>query len=182
MKQSAPSGSHLYYIMQKYWEHLFSLPSHPDFVNESPICQERMTIFSEAMRKFKRTHNWAPQPCAEAPEKGLRIAQEAAQSRVRPVADGPNKWEVCRGCTGSSGTGMVGTKSSPGLGASDTCAAGGSPSLTQAALFPAGFPGDVSVWLGNRHQGNHEKKGCWVQWDRRVVTSMSRLLAERDLT
>jgi hypothetical protein len=38
------------------------------------------------------------------------------------------------------------------------------------------------VWLGNRHQGNHEKKGCRVQRDRRVVTSMSRLLAERYLT
>jgi hypothetical protein len=66
------------HIIQKYWNHLFCLPSHPDFVKESPICQERMAIFSEAMRKFKRTKNWAPQPCAEAPEKGLRIAQEAA--------------------------------------------------------------------------------------------------------
>jgi hypothetical protein len=119
-------------VIQKYWDHLFSLPSHPDFANESPICQERMIIFSKAMRKFKRTQNWAPQPCAEAPEKWLRIAQEAAQFRVRPIADGPNQWEVCRSSTVtvSSGTGMVGTESSPTLGSPDTCAAGGSPSLT----------------------------------------------------
>jgi hypothetical protein len=120
------------HIVQKYWNHLFCLPSHPDFAKESLICQERMTIFSEAMRKFKRTKNWAPQPCAEAPEKGLRIAQEAAQSRVRPIADGPNQWEVCRRCTVTegSGTGMVGTESSPTLGLPDTCAARSSPSLT----------------------------------------------------
>jgi hypothetical protein len=36
-----------------------------------------MTIFSQAMRSFKKTKNWMPQPDAEAPEKGLRIAQEA---------------------------------------------------------------------------------------------------------
>jgi hypothetical protein len=73
-----------------------------------------------------------PQPCAEAPEKGLRIAQEAAQSRVRPVADGPNQWEVCRSSrvTDGSGVAMVGTESSPTLGLPDTYAAGGSPSLT----------------------------------------------------
>jgi hypothetical protein len=35
-----------------------------------------------AMRSFKRTKNWVPQPDTEAPEKGLGIAQEGAQSRV----------------------------------------------------------------------------------------------------
>jgi hypothetical protein len=173
------------HVFQKYWKHLFNLSSHPDFVDKSPICKERMTIFSEAMRKFKRTKNWAPQPCAEAPEKGLRIAQEAAQSRVRPIADGPNQWEVCRSSTvtvAASQSGMVGTGSSPTLGSLDTRAARSSPSLTQGALFPAGFPGDVSVWLGNRHQGSHDMNVGRVQRDRRVVTRMSRLLAERYLT
>jgi hypothetical protein len=103
------------HIIQKYWDYLFNLTSHPDFENESSICKERMAIFSKAMRKFKRTTNWTPQPYAEAPEKGLRIAQEAAQSRVRPIADGPNQWDVCRSSTVtvSSGMGTVGTESSP---------------------------------------------------------------------
>jgi hypothetical protein len=118
------------HVIQKYWEHLFNLPSHPDFANESPICQERMIIFSQALRSFKRKKNWNPQPDAEAPEKVLRIAQEAATSRVRPIADGPNQWEVCRSSTVTvgPGTGVVGTGSSPTLGSSDTCAAQGSPS------------------------------------------------------
>jgi hypothetical protein len=101
------------HVIQKYWNYLFNLPIHPDFGNESDICKERMTIFSQALRSFKRTKNWAPQPCAEAPEKGLRIAQEAAVSRVRPIADGPNQWEVCRGSTVGAGGPSAGTESSP---------------------------------------------------------------------
>jgi hypothetical protein len=118
------------HVVHKYWNHLFNLPIHPDFVNESPICKERMTLFSQALRSFKRTKNLTPQPCAEAPEKRLQIAQEAACSRVRPIADGPNQWEVCRGCAVGAGSPSVGTESSPALGLPDTCAAGGSPSLT----------------------------------------------------
>jgi hypothetical protein len=84
------------HIITMYWDHLSDLSSHPNFVNESPICQERMTIFSQAMRKFRRTSNWVPQPAVEAPEKSLRIAQDAALSRLRPIADEPNQWELHR--------------------------------------------------------------------------------------
>jgi hypothetical protein len=118
------------HVIEKYWAHIFDLPSHPDFMNESDICKERMTIFSQALRSFKRTKSWQPQVDAEAPEKGLRIAQEAATSRVHLIADGPNQWEVCRGCTVGAGSPSVGTESSPALGLPDTCAARGSPSLT----------------------------------------------------
>jgi hypothetical protein len=152
------------HVLIKYWNHLFNLPSHPDFANESPICQER-TIFSQAMRKFKRTSNWVPQPAAEAPEKSLRIAQDAALSRLRPIADGPNQWELHRSSadTDDSGVAMVGTESSPSLGSPDASVARSNPSQTQAALFPAGLPGDDSGWLGNRHQGlsrNICEAGC----------------------
>jgi hypothetical protein len=40
-------------------------------MNESEISKERMTIFSQALRSFKKTKNWQPQVDAEAPEKGL---------------------------------------------------------------------------------------------------------------
>jgi hypothetical protein len=75
---------------------------------------------------------WVPQPAAEAPEKGLRIAQDAALSRLRPIADGPNQWDLHRSSvdTDGSGVAMVGTESSPGLGARDTSVAGGHPSQT----------------------------------------------------
>jgi hypothetical protein len=115
------------HVIEKYWAYLFDLPSHPDFVNESDISKERMTIFSQALRSFKRTKNWQPQVDAEAPEKGLRIAKEAATSRVRPIADGPNQWEVCRERTGGAGSPSVGTESSPTLGPMDMRAAGCSP-------------------------------------------------------
>jgi hypothetical protein len=118
--------------IEKYWNHLFNLPSHPDFANESLICHERMTIFSQALRKFKRTSNWAPQPAAEAPEKSLQIAQDAALSRLRPIADGPNQWELHRSSANTDGSGaaMVGTESSHGLGVPDTSVARSNSSQT----------------------------------------------------
>jgi hypothetical protein len=118
------------HVMEKYWSHIFDSPSHPDFMNESDISTERMTIFSQALRSFKRTKNWQPQVDAEAPEKGLRIAQEAATSRVHLIADGPNQLEVCRGGTGRAGSPSVGTESSPTLGQTDTCVPQGNPSHT----------------------------------------------------
>jgi hypothetical protein len=118
------------HIVEKYWSHFFDLPLHPDFSNESEICKDRMAIFSQALRTFKRTKNWQPQVDVEAPEKGLRIAIEAATSRVHLIADGPNQWEVCRGGTGGAGCPLVGTESSPTLGSSDTCVARGHPSPT----------------------------------------------------
>jgi hypothetical protein len=118
------------HIVEKYWSHFFDLPSHPDFADESDTSKERMAIFSQALRTFKKTKNWHPQVDAEAPEKGLRIAQEAATSRVHLIADGPNQWEVCRGGTVGAGGPLVGTESSPLSGLPDTCVAGGNPSHT----------------------------------------------------
>jgi hypothetical protein len=120
------------HIIHMYWNHLNDLSKHPNFKNESQICQERMKIFSQALRKFNRTPSWALQPCAEAPEKGLRIAQDAALSRVRPIADGPNQWELHRSSadTDGSGAAMAGTESSPGLGLPDTSVARSNPSQT----------------------------------------------------
>jgi hypothetical protein len=118
------------HIVEKYWSHFFDLPSHPDFTSESDTNKERMAIFSQALRTFKRTKNWQPQVDAEAPEKGLRIAQEAAISRVHMIADGPNQWEVCRGGTVRAGCSSVGTESSPLSALPDTCVAQGNPSHT----------------------------------------------------
>jgi hypothetical protein len=116
------------HVVEKYWSHFFDLPSHPDFKDESPICQERMTIFSQGLRSFKKIKNWEPQVDAEAPEKGLRIAKEAATSRVRPIADGPNQWDMCRSSTVTGGpTGPSGSESSPTLGSTGTCAGCSSP-------------------------------------------------------
>jgi hypothetical protein len=118
------------HVVEKYWNHLFNLPSHPDFAAESDISKDRMAIFSQALCTLKKTKNWHPQVDAEAPEKGLRIAKEAATSRVHLIADGPNQWEVCRGGTVGAGGSSVGTGSTPLSGPTDTCVAGGNPSYT----------------------------------------------------
>jgi hypothetical protein len=96
-----------------------------------------MAIFSQAFRTFKKIKNWHPQVDAEAPEKGLRIAQEAAVSRVHLIADGPNQWEVCRGGTvgsGSLSSPLVGTELVSGTGLTEGCGQDGPPSYTGDAF------------------------------------------------
>jgi hypothetical protein len=90
------------HIFEKYWDHLTRLDEHPDFTSESPLCQERMVQFSRALSKL-RTRNWTPQPTAEAQDKNLQIAQEAALSRLRPIPDGPDQWALCRSSTVTAG-------------------------------------------------------------------------------
>jgi hypothetical protein len=122
------------HIFTKYWDYLTNLPSHPDFASETPICQEPMSKFSKALRKL-RHKNWVPQPAAEAPEESLKIAQDAALSRLRPISDGPDQWERHRQSAvtvgpSSLGSSVVSSESTPGLGSTDTCVQCGNPSQT----------------------------------------------------
>jgi hypothetical protein len=122
------------HIFTKYWNHLADLSSHPDFVKESPICQAEMIRFSEGLSKL-RHGKWAPEPAAEASEKASGIAEDAAISRLRPIADGSNQWEVCRSSTVTDGPtslsgSAVGSESAPGLGLSGTCVPSGHPLQT----------------------------------------------------
>jgi hypothetical protein len=117
------------HIFTKYWNHLANLSSHPDFAKESPICRAEMIRFSEGLSKLRHS-KWAPQPTAEAPEKSAKIAEDAAISRLRPIADGPNQWVMHRssavtdGPVHASGS-AVGTGSTPGLGPTGTCVPSG---------------------------------------------------------
>jgi hypothetical protein len=61
-----------------------------------------MLAFSEGLSKMV-TSDWAPQPTAEAPDKLARIAETAAHSRLRPIADGPNQWDMHRSSAFSAG-------------------------------------------------------------------------------
>jgi hypothetical protein len=122
------------HVFEKYWDCLQDIPSHPDFLSESPICQAQIARFSRALSKLRHS-TWTPQPAAEAPEKSVEIAQLAALSRLRPVADGPDQWEL-HGLSAvtvgpsSPGSSMVGTGSTPGLGLTGTCVASRSPPQT----------------------------------------------------
>jgi hypothetical protein len=49
--------------------------------------------FSEGLNRLRHS-KLVPRPAAEASEKACRIADDAAISRLRPRADGPNQWSV----------------------------------------------------------------------------------------
>jgi hypothetical protein len=122
------------HIFTKFWDYLQDFPSHPEFAQESPVCQAQMSRFSKALGKL-RHRNWVPQPAAEAPDKSVEIAEVAALSRLRPIPDGPDQWDVhgLSAVTGGSfslGSPVVGSGSTPGLGPTDTRATSGRPSQT----------------------------------------------------
>jgi hypothetical protein len=77
------------HIFEKCWQHLDDLGKMPGFSSKSQICQAAMLAFSEGLSHFSCS-SWTPQPTAEAPGKLAKIANDAAISRLRPIADGPN--------------------------------------------------------------------------------------------
>jgi hypothetical protein len=83
------------HIFEVSWNHLANLGSMPGFGNQSPVCQTAMLAFSEGLRRFP-CDTWEPLPTADAPEKLAKIANDAAISRLRPIADGPNQWDMPR--------------------------------------------------------------------------------------
>jgi hypothetical protein len=114
------------HIIQDFWNHPEDLGSSPGFSERSPICQAAMLAFSEGLSKLDLS-SLEPLPVAEAPEKLARIANDAAISRLRPIADGPNQWEFHRSSGGTDGftsqsTPVAGPELGPGSGLTGTCA------------------------------------------------------------
>jgi hypothetical protein len=111
-----------------------------------------MLAFSECLSHFAPCKNWASLPTADAPGKLAKIANDAAISRLRPIADGPNQWDIHRSSVvtvGSpiAGSPMVGTELGSTSGSMDTCAGnppevlflcGGLRALTQSCWVTAG--------------------------------------------
>jgi hypothetical protein len=126
------------HIFQDFWDHLGNLPEAPGFDQCSLICQQCMTSFSEALGRYD-CNSWETLPVADAPEKLARIGKNAAISRVRPIADGQNQWDMHRSsaatvCQSSLGAAMVGTESGSTTGLTGMCAAQGSPLNTGGAI------------------------------------------------
>jgi hypothetical protein len=85
-----------------------------------------MLAFSEGLSNLSCA-SWAPQPTAEAPGKLAKIANDAAISRLRPIADGLYQWDMHRSSAHTVGSGslsspMVGPESGSGTGSMGTCA------------------------------------------------------------
>jgi hypothetical protein len=125
-----PDGaSHLF---EECWQHLDDLGKMPEFSSKSLICQAAMLAFSEGLSHLS-CKNWVPLPTAEAPGKFAKIANDAAISQLRPIADGPNQWDMHRSSAGTDGSSsligaMDGTELGAGTGSMDTCAASRGPS------------------------------------------------------
>jgi hypothetical protein len=120
------------HIFEECWHHLDDLSQLPGFSSRSSIVQAGMLAFSEGLSRYS-CDTWQPRPAAEAPEKLAKIAHTAAISRVRPLADGPNQWEMHRSSAAtvgqsSLGATLVGTGLGAGIGSMDTCVAQGNPS------------------------------------------------------
>jgi hypothetical protein len=136
-KAQRESPGTLYYpdaashVFEECWQYLENLSAMPSFSSKSPICQAAMLAFSEGLSHFTIDSSWLPLPTAEAPEKLAKIAQNAAISRVRPIADGPNQWDIHRGSVATvcqSSLGLSGSESGAGTGETDTCVACRHPS------------------------------------------------------
>jgi hypothetical protein len=122
------------HILEECWNHLGDLGNSPGFSDKSPICQAAMLAFSKGVSRLNSS-NWARLPTAEAPEKLAKIANNAAISRLRQIADGPNQWDMHRSSAGTDRSAhasvpMVGSESGPTSGLTDTCAGSSSPSHT----------------------------------------------------
>jgi hypothetical protein len=120
------------HVFETCWDYLGDLSSAPGFEQCSPICQQAMRVFSEALNRYDCS-SFETLPVADAPGKFAKIAHDAAISRVRPVADGPNQWEMHRSSADTvgspnAGSPLVGTELGAGTGLTDTCVAQGNPS------------------------------------------------------
>jgi hypothetical protein len=114
------------HVFEECWDYVDDLRRMPSFTSKSPICQAAMFTFCQGLNQYA-CQSWQPRPAAEAPEKLAKIALNAAISRVRPVADGPNQWEVHRSSAVTDGSPMVGTELGAGTGSMGTCAGCSSP-------------------------------------------------------
>jgi hypothetical protein len=106
------SASH---IFEECWQFIGDLSQMPTFSSRSEICQSAMLSFCQGLSRFS-CDAWIPHPVAEAPGKLAKIATHAAISRVRPISDGPDQWEMYRQGTYTGSQSSLGL-SVPGLGA-----------------------------------------------------------------
>jgi hypothetical protein len=119
------------HVFEECWNHLDNLGHLPGFSSKSPICQAAMLAFSQGLSNLS-CNLWQPLPTAQAPEKLAKIADNAAISRLCPIADGPNQSDMHRSSAHTVGSGslsspIVGSESGPGTGSMGTCVASRNP-------------------------------------------------------
>jgi hypothetical protein len=86
----------LSHVFEKYWDYLPNLGGHPDFTSETQYCQEQMNRFSSTLSTMD-LRDFRPSPAAEAKQSDLETAEDAEISRLRPLQDGLELWEILSG-------------------------------------------------------------------------------------
>jgi hypothetical protein len=78
------------HIVTKYWAYLGNPLRHPE-CNESEFTKNAMRYNAEAL-SYMNLSSYEPAVDADAPEKSLRIATQAALSRRKPIQDAHDCW------------------------------------------------------------------------------------------
>jgi hypothetical protein len=101
------------HVRQEYWDYLTCLDQHPKFAQESEFTQARMRSFSAALSNMTAPQSIKTLPLGDAQPWIQKAIEEAAFSRLHPIYDGLDHWEVYLAeHRSSAGTGSGG--SAPG--------------------------------------------------------------------
>jgi hypothetical protein len=93
------------HVLEKYWDTLNKPQDHEEFSNESEFTQAYMREFSAGLGRTD-TSNFTPLVGGEAKQSHVKTAQEAAISRLCPIQDAYDFWNMGRSSpdTGSGGS------------------------------------------------------------------------------
>jgi hypothetical protein len=83
------------HVFEKYWDFLPNLEGHPGFSEESPYCREQLARFSRTLSGMDLS-NFEPRPSVENKDRDVKIALDASISRLLPIQEGDDQWEVHR--------------------------------------------------------------------------------------
>jgi hypothetical protein len=92
MKESRPK----IWVKQKYWDNTDRPLSHPEFSDETPFTQDIRKLYTMAFSSLPCS-DFTPQVHAEAKDSDVRIAFDAAVSRLLPIPDGVDPWSILDG-------------------------------------------------------------------------------------
>jgi hypothetical protein len=90
------------HVFEKSWDYLPCLDQHPDFASESQYSQYHIKLFSQAVSAMVDLADFEPKPTAEAEQIDMKISEDAAISRLRPIQDGLDYWHEHRSSSAPS--------------------------------------------------------------------------------
>jgi hypothetical protein len=80
-------------VFESHWNLPPNLSDSPGFAGVSDYCQAKVSQFSVALSEMN-LEDFEPHPGAEAKDHDVYVAHEVAMSRLLPIQDGDDQWEV----------------------------------------------------------------------------------------